>query len=142
MAGIFSREPKVISARNHALIDYISAGVHFAAAAVFWKRNRRAAAGALALGGAVLANSLMTDYPLGVFRRYSFKVHGLVDYGIAAITSAMPEMVGNPRGAAPSRFFRVQGIREVGVAAITDYNDDSGARRTSNRLPRWLERAA
>lgn len=142
MGGIFNREPKIISARNHAIIDYVSAGVHFAAAAVFWKRNRRAAAGALALGGAVLANSLMTDCPLGVFRRYSFKVHGLVDYGIAAVTSAMPEIVGNRRSAAPSRFFRVQGIREVGVAAITDYDDDRGAQRTSNRLPRWIERAA
>src|ERR1700741_4553291 len=84
MAGIVKEGPKVISARTHAVIDYLHAGTNFVAAALLWKRNRRAAVGALALGAGVLGNALMTDYPLGVFRLYSFKVHGLLDYGVAA----------------------------------------------------------
>ena len=94
MAGIVNGGPKVISARTHAVIDYIHAGTNFVAGALFWKRNKGAAIGAFALGAGVLANALMTDYPLGVFRLYSFKVHGLLDYGVAAASGFMPEMTG------------------------------------------------
>ena len=95
MAGLVTRGPKIISARTHAVIDYIHAGTNFLVAAMFWKRNRRRAAkGAFALGAGVLANALMTDYPGGVFRLYPFKVHGVLDYGVAAASGFMPEMAG------------------------------------------------
>ena len=42
-------------------------------------------------GASVLANALMTDYPLGAFRLYSFRVHGALDYGVAAASAAIPE---------------------------------------------------
>jgi hypothetical protein len=142
MAGILTDKPKVISAQTHAVIDYVHAGVNFVAAAMFWKRHRAAAIGALALGGSVLANALMTDYPLGVFRLYSFRVHGMLDYGVAAASSVMPEIIRDRRGKAAERFFRIQGMAETGTAAMTDYTDRTGARRPGNRLPSWIEEAA
>ena len=142
MAGILAKQPKVISARTHAIIDYVHAGANFVAAALFWKRHRGAAIGALALGGSVLANALMTDYPLGVFRLYPFKVHGLLDYGVAATSSVMPEIIRDRRGKAAERFFRMQGMAETAIAAMSDYSDRTGAERTKNRLPRWMEEAA
>jgi len=130
MAGIGNGGPKIISARTHAVIDYIHAATNFAVAAIFWKRNRRRAAkGAFALGAAVLANALMTDYPGGVFRLYPFKVHGILDYGVAAASGFMPEMAGIRPHTGEGKFFRAQGAGETAIAAATNYNDHSGARR-------------
>jgi hypothetical protein len=130
MAGIAIRGPRIISARTHAVIDYIHAATNFAVAALFWKRNRhRAAKGAFALGAGVLANALMTDYPGGVFRVYPFKVHGILDYGVATASGFMPEMTGVRPHSPEGKFFRAQGAGEAGIAAITDYDDDTGARR-------------
>jgi hypothetical protein len=129
MAGIVKEGPKVISARTHAVIDYLSAGTNFVAAALLWKRNRRAAVGALALGAGVLGNALMTDYPLGVFRLYSFKVHGLLDYGVAAASGLMPKMTHTRSRRPEAKYFRIQGAGETGIAALTDYDDHTGERK-------------
>src|SRR5690348_9087293 len=110
MARLLNGGPKIISARTHAVIDYIHAATNFAVAGIFWKRNRRKAAkGAFALGAAVLGNALMTDYPGGVFRLYPFEVHGILDYGVAAASGFMPEITGIRPHTAEGKFFRVQG---------------------------------
>lgn len=124
--------PKVISAPKHAVIDYVHAGANVAAGAFFWGRNKRAAAGAFALAAGILANALMTDYPLGVFRLYSFKAHGTLDYGVAAASAAMPDMLGF-KGTPEAMYFRAQGSAETGVAAMTDYDDNRGAIRVWGR---------
>jgi hypothetical protein len=134
MAGIVNGGPKIISARTHAVIDYIHAGTNFVAAAMFWKRNRRAAVGALALGAGVLGNALMTDYPLGVFRVYSFKVHGLLDYGVAAASGLMPKITHTRPRRAEAKYFKIQGAGETGIAAITNYDDHTGERREHHVL--------
>lgn len=130
MAGIIRKGPKIISARTHAVIDYIHAGTNFFVGAMFWRRRKRAAAtGAFALGAGVLVNALMTDYPLGVFRVYPFKVHGLLDYGVAAASGFMPDMLGIRHRSPEAKFFRAQGVGETGIAAVTDYDDKTGAKR-------------
>lgn len=135
MAQIVKHRPKVISARTHAVMDHVQAGANFLAAALLWKRNRKASVAALALGAGVLANALMTDYPLGVFRNYGFKVHGVFDYGVAAASSALPELLGL-RHTPETRYFRLQGSGEAAIASLTDYSDTTGARRRhrSNRI--------
>lgn len=130
--------PKVISPRTHGVIDYAHAGTNFLAAALLRRSNRRASNAAFALGASILANALMTDYPLGIFRRYSFRVHGALDYGIAAASASMPKLVGfddQPE----ARFFKWQGTGESVVAAMTDYNDIRGARR--RRVSEWRRAA-
>jgi len=69
----------------------------------------------------------MTDYPLGVFRLYSFKVHGLLDYGVAAASGFMPEMTGTRPHRPVGKYFRIQGAGETGIAAITNYDDHTGS---------------
>jgi hypothetical protein len=122
--------PPVISSKTHGIIDYIHAGVNFAAGAMFLKRgNKGAAIGAFALGGSVLMNALMTDYEYGAFRKWDFKVHGLLDYGVAAASSVMGPTLGGDDTAAKS-FFYGQGVAETMTAGMTDYDDDSGAQNT------------
>jgi hypothetical protein len=121
--------PGVISARTHGIIDYIHAGTNFLAAALFRRTNRRASAAALALGLNVLANALMTDYPLGVFRVYSFKVHGALDYGVAISSAAIPRILAF-EDEPESAYFNLQGAGETIIAALSDYTDNSGSRRS------------
>lgn len=121
--------PKVISAKTHGIIDYIHAGTNFLAGALFLRSgNKGAGIGAMVLGAGVLANALMTDYPLGVFRLYSFEKHGFLDYGVAGASAAMPKMIGSHDSVA-STFFHVQGSGEALIAGLTNYNDRSGSRQ-------------
>jgi len=130
MAGLIidDRMPRVISAKTHGVIDYIHAATNFIAGFAFRKRNRKASNAAFALGAGVLANALMTDYPLGVFRVYSFKVHGLIDYGVAATSAALPELLNLRNNSAPAQYFYGQGAGETVIAGISDYDDESGSR--------------
>jgi len=133
--------PRVINSKQHAVIDYIHAATNFVVGAIFWKRNKRAAGAAFALGTNVLANALMTDYELGVFRLYSFRVHGMLDYGVAATSAAMPALLGF-HDEPEATYFYGQSIGETGIAGISDYDDNSGSRRLNHYDPFEQRRAA
>jgi len=132
--GIDNALPKVISSKTHAFIDYVHAGTNFIAGAIFRKNGRvRASNAAFALGASVLANALMTDYELGAFRLYSFKVHGILDYGVAATSAALPALLGI-QDTAEADYFYVQGGGETVIAGISNYDDNSGARHQHRLL--------
>jgi hypothetical protein len=133
--------PKVISSRTHSIIDYIHVGANILAGVLFARRNRRASNAAFALAGSVLANALMTDYELGVFRLYSFKVHGILDYGVAGASSLMPKLL-DLEGSPEAAYFYAQGAGETLIAGMSDYDDNSGARRVLTMKPRIPRRAA
>src|SRR3954465_5310211 len=121
--------PGVISQKTHSVIDYIHAGTNFVAAAIFYKRgNSRAGHAAAALGAGVLMNALMTDYEYGVFRKWSFKTHGILDYGVAATSAMLPKLLDLDE-AEDAAYFYAQGGGETLIAGISDYNDDSGSSR-------------
>jgi len=141
MPGIMSRlAPKVVSPKAHGIIDYANAGANLLAGALFRRRNPRASNAAFALGASILANALMTDYPPGVFRRYSFRVHGALDYGIAAASTSMPRLLGID-DASEARFFKWQGTGQGVFSAMTDYGDARGSRRRGRNLRDWRRAA-
>lgn len=100
--------PRMISPRAHARLDYASVGLFLGAAALFWRRNKRAALGSAICGGAQLAVTLLTDYPGGVKKTISFASHREIDYGLAAMVATMPESLAF-KGDDQTKFFRVQG---------------------------------
>jgi len=129
MPGIMSLLlPKVISPKTHAVIDYIHAGTNFVAGALLRRRSPHASNAAFALGAGILVNALMTDYPLGVFRRYNFLVHSAFDYGIATVSASMPKLLAI-QDRTEAQFFRRQATAEGVIAAMTDYNGSREARR-------------
>lgn len=120
---VTDRMPKIIGPRTHAIIDYAVAATFFTMGALFWKRNKRAALASMICGAATTANSLVTDYPGGAWKKMSFENHGRVDAGLAGITATMPNLMffnGEPE----ARFFQVQGIAETAVTALTDFSAD------------------
>lgn len=128
--------PKVFSPTAHALSDYLTAGSFFLMAGLFWRRNKRAAIGALICGGAELAVSLLTDYPGGAKKVVSFRSHGKLDAGLAAMAATMPDFLHFDH-TGERTFFLAQGGVMTAIAGLTDFD-----RPVGQLTPRRLRRAA
>jgi hypothetical protein len=110
--------PKVIPPKAHAVIDYINAGVLLMGATVFWRRNKRAAVGALVSAGAVVALNLLTEYPGGVRNAIPFRKHRDIDLGLATLTALMPEILAFQHEQ-ERRLFRVEGALMSAATELT-----------------------
>jgi len=122
--------PKVIDPKAHAVIDYINAGVLLVGAASFWRRNKRAAIGALVSAGAMVAVNLLTDYPGGIKKTITFHNHRDIDFGLAALTTIMPEILvfdHEPE----RRLFLVQGVIMSAATQLTRF--PRGTRRAERK---------
>lgn len=126
------RIPKKISPRVHAALDYAVAASFLMAAALFWKRNRRAAVGSLLCGGATAALSLLTDYPGGARKVIPYSMHGQIDTGLVAMTAAMPKLV-SIEDDREAKFFSRQAMAKTAITAMTNF--DYGKKKTSRREP-------
>jgi hypothetical protein len=112
--------PKVLDARGHAVMDYLTAGTFLTLGFLFRDRHPRASALAFVHGASVLAASLMTDYPGGLWRTLSFETHRTLDVLQAGLMAAGPTMFGfaaDPEAQA----FHGQALLEGGVIAATDW---------------------
>jgi hypothetical protein len=98
---------------------------------VFWRRNRRAAVGALLCGGATAAVSLLTDYPGGVRKVIPYPMHGKIDTGLIAMTAAMPKLV-NIENERSAKFFARQALAKTAITAMTNF--DYGKRNARREL--------
>jgi hypothetical protein len=129
------RMPKIISPKAHAVVDYITAGAFLLTGAFCWSRNKRAALGAFVCGGAELATALLTDYPGGVKKAISFRNHGKIDIGLAAMTATMPEFM-SFRDTREKGFFLAQAGMMTAVTNMTDFGQISRARSPRRKRPR------
>jgi hypothetical protein len=89
-------------------------------AAFFWRRNKRAAVGALACGAVETVTALCTDYPGGVVKEISFETHGAIDFGMSALVASLPALL-RFHDEPEARFFRAQGVALAAVAGLTDF---------------------
>jgi hypothetical protein len=69
-----------------------------------------------------LAVSLLTDYPGGVKKAISSRVHRDIDLGLAAMTATMPEFFAF-EDESETKFFLVQGAVITAVAEMTQFSD-------------------
>ena len=122
VTALTDRMPKVISPRTHAIIDYATAGSFLVAGALLWKRNKRAALGAMLCGAMEAGTAMMTDYPGGVTPALSFETHGRIDAGLAGFVATLPNLLlfgGEPE----AMFFRGQGVAIAAVTGLTDFSE-------------------
>jgi hypothetical protein len=120
--------PRFISPKGHAFMDYISVGSFLISAARFWSHNKRAALAATICGGTQLAISLLTDYPGGTNKAISFRMHGEIDLGLAAMSAAMPEFFGFEDDR-ERKFFLAQGAVITAVRELTKFRKPSHVER-------------
>jgi hypothetical protein len=116
------RLPKAIDPATHAALDYLTVSYFMLLAGFFWKRNRRAATGALINGGMVLGLSMLTDYPGGL-KKISFRNHGKGDILQMLTAGGIPNLLGfsNESAALP---FRLQALNEAAVIAETNFDSE------------------
>ena len=112
--------PKAIAPKTHAIIDYAIAGGFFAMAALFWKRNPRAAVSCLVCGTAETLTPMITDYPGGVRRAISFETHGAIDAGLIGLAAGIPGIMRFSHEP-EARFFGLQALAKAAVTGMTDF---------------------
>ena len=112
---------KTISPAKHAVLDYTVVATFVGMGMRFRGRNNRAAALAFINAGMVLGVSMATNYPGGVWKRISFKTHGMMDAMQAALAAIGPILFGFSRTPEAKPFY-TQAASEVGVIAATDWN--------------------
>jgi len=126
LAGtVASRLPKVASPQTHSMLDYAMASVFFVAGGWFWKRNRRASVAAFANGGVIAAVALATNYPGGVRKKISYRMHGGIESVLPAVTASLPS-IGGFSEKKEAQFFSIMAIATVAVAALTKFEQNKG----------------
>lgn len=115
-----NKMPKVIGPKTHAAIDYAVAASFFGMAALFWRRNQRAAVSCLFCGAAETMAALLTDYPGGVSRAVSFETHGAIDFGLTGLVASLPGIMRFAQDP-EARFFRAEGLALAVVTGLTDF---------------------
>ena len=115
-----NKMPKVINPTAHAIIDYATAASFFTMAAIFWRRNKRAAISCLVCGGAETVTAMLTNYPGGVTDAISFETYGRIDFGMSGLISSMPNLL-RFSDESESSFFRLQGMAMAAVTGLTDF---------------------
>jgi hypothetical protein len=133
--AVADRMPKVISPKTHAIIDYATAGSFLLTGALLWKRNKRAALGAMLCGAMEAGTAMLTDYPGGVKPVISFQTHGRIDAGFAGFVATLPNVMmfgGEPE----AMFFRGQGVALAAVTGLTDFSAGAGSRTRRSRSRR------
>jgi hypothetical protein len=123
LGEVEKRLPKVIDARTHGIIDYCHAAFFFGMAIFCARRNKRAAIAALATGAFILAESLLTDYPLGARKVIPFATHGRMDAGFSGSSFMMPRWFGFS-GTAAAQVFKINGFVEGAVVGMTDWDSE------------------
>ena len=124
--------PRTVSPKAHSIVDLITVGTFLAGAALFWRRNKRAAVAALVCGAADLAVTLLTDYPGGVDRVISYKAHREIDLGLATMFATIPDFLafGDER---EKKFFLMQGALTTVLAETTQFPETDQPKEKSAR---------
>jgi hypothetical protein len=119
VAALSSRMPKVVSPKQHAIADYITLGGFALMAALFWKRNKRAAVASIICAGAEATNTMLTDFPGGITGVISYRNHLRIDMGVAATCSALPNFMGF-EDEPEAKYFRALGLSITTLAALSE----------------------
>ena len=127
------RLPKIVRPRTHAVLDYAIVGSFVISAALFWRRNKRAALSSLVCGGANALNLMLTNGPGGKYPLLNYRTHGSIDAGLAGLTAAMPRLL-DFADEPEARFFAAQAMVKTVVTGATDFSHEprqGSGRRTS-----------
>ena len=138
-AGAADGGGKPLKPLPHAVADYAMAGMLMAAPWLFgFSRNRKATSCAVASGVSVLALSLMTRYPLGLFKLIPFKVHGHIEAAAGALTAAGPWLHGFSRDRSATLTHVASGLATLAVYAVTDYDSPEQYRPLGEQAREYL----
>jgi len=112
---------RLLPAWFHAIADY-AVGLALIVVALASGGSSSAVATGVVVGSTVLLVSVLTKYPLGVFKVLPFTIHSAGDYLAAALLLVAPwalDFVSSDSGLAA--FYVVAGVAVLAVSLITNY---------------------
>jgi hypothetical protein len=119
--GEFMSLVRLLPAWLHAVADY-AVGLSLIVVAVVAGGEGKAVAPGVVVGAVVLIVSMLTRYPLGVFKVLPFTVHSAGDYLAAALLIVSPFALDFHNTATGlTAFYIVAGIAVLAVSMITNY---------------------
>lgn len=112
---------RLLNPTIHGYIDYAIVVLFFLAPTLFGFTDETAITLCYVLGTAHLFMSLITAYPLGLFKRLPLTVHGWLEFMVGILLLALPT-IGEFGYDDPARtFFMASGVGVLIVWAISDY---------------------
>ncbi len=116
---------KLISPRNHGYLDYLTSIVFLLAPALL-KLSGLPAALSYGLAAVHCGLTLLTAFPLGLFRAVPLKLHGMIE-GLVALTLGMVPWIFQRHFARPARiFYTAMGAAIFLVWLCSDYSPVDG----------------
>ena len=112
---------RLLPAWFHAIADY-AVGALLIIVALSVGGSDKAVATGVVVGATVLAVSMLTRYPLGVWKALPFTVHSAGDYLAAALLVIAPFALDYTDGdGGLSAFYVVAGVAVLAVSLVTNY---------------------
>src|SRR3954452_773117 len=112
---------RLLPAWLHAIADY-AVGLSLVIVAIAVGGSSGAVGTGVVVGVTVLAVSMLTRYPLGVFKVLPFTVHSAGDYLAAALLLAAPWALNFADGdTGLTAFYVVAGVAVLAVSLVTNY---------------------
>ena len=120
---------KPLNPKIHGVIDYLFAAFVLLSPSLFGFTGTTAASICYVVGSLHIVLSLVTAYPMGVFRYIPFPVHGAIELAAGIFLIATPWLFGYAADDTVRNLFLGSGIAVALVYALTNYNAAIGIRR-------------
>ena len=117
---------KVLKPEVHGVLDY-GLALFFLLAPSIFNFPDNAATLSYIVGAVYIATSLITRYPLGVWKVLPFPTHGVLETMMAIFWIASPWLFGFAGHDAARNFFVIAGVSLLAVVALTDYRSTAAA---------------
>jgi hypothetical protein len=116
---------RFIDARIHGVLDLITVGVLLIGPLVFGLGGSPAAI-AYSLAAIHLLMTLLTRFPMGIWKTIPFFVHGIVELIVGISLLILPTIQGYAPGSPARRFYMIVGAMILIVWALTRYAPEEG----------------
>jgi hypothetical protein len=111
---------RILSARVHGVLDLITVAVLLLAPPIIGLGGSPAAI-AYSLAAIHLLMTLLTRFPMGVWKKIPFFVHGIVELVVGIALLLLPTFAGYGPGSPAKRFYIAMGAVILVVWALTAY---------------------
>jgi hypothetical protein len=112
---------KVLNPTIHGVLDYALAFFFLIAPGIF-DFPENAATLSYVIGALYIGVSLITRYPLGIWKMVPFPTHGVLETLMAISWLALPWLLGFSEHAAARNFYLLAGVGLLSVVALTNYS--------------------
>lgn len=119
---------RTIGAWSHGIIDYVVFIILITGPSIAGFAGRQATL-AYVLGALLFLLTILTRFPLGVFKHVSFPMHGVIEFLLGVLLLILPWIANFSRGVHSRNFYVAVALLIMIVDAITDF------RRVRDRRP-------